>query len=170
MVTTESKKTVQFVPDKLFLNLSRFEVGEQYRSIVNGFPYLTLIQPIDIEGQLLAIGLHRDYHVSHFFLFKTPDAYKKTTTKNLRIFTVVAGKVSGIHGSNARYYRNCINYDNTGKIDSHQNFLHASSVVSAELDAICQTYGVREFPADFLISTVPQSIPIAEEGPIHFNE
>lgn len=158
----EQVKTVQAVPDRLFVALSHYSFGEAFKTKVNGFPNLTLIQPIKIDSQSLAIGIHHDHQVAHFFLFKEPEAYKEQTSENLRVFTVFAGKISGF-GPTA-VFKNRIYYDNIGKVDQQQNYLHASRIIIDELDVILRNWNLTgaELVAEIPIQEVPTLELISE--------
>jgi hypothetical protein len=160
--------TVQFVTDRLFEAISRYSFGDPFRKIVNGFPQFTLIQPVKIDSQNLAIGLNRDFVVSYFFLFDNPDAYKEETNKNHRILTVFAGKVKGLHGKN-QTFKNRVYCDVLSRIDAQQNFLHAITVTLKELDNINRKFNIQDFEQEILVSSLKPLDIITEKKEIIFN-
>lgn len=160
--------TVQFVTDRLFESISKYSFGDPFREFVNGFPQFTLIQPVKIDSQDLAIGLNRDFAVSHFFLFNSPDAYKETTNKNHRILTVFAGKVKGLHWEK-QIFKNRVYCDVLSRIDAQQNFLHAITMTLKELDNINRKFNIQDFQQEILVSSLKPLDIITKEKEIIFN-
>ncbi len=155
------QKTVQFIPDKLFEIFSHYAFGGSFQRFINGFPHLTLIQSIRIDSQDLAIGLHREEYVTHFFLFDSKDAYREKTNKDHRILTVFAGKVEGIV-SRSQIFKNIIYCDVFGKVKNQQNYLHALSMVLAELDVLARKHRIVDFEPLIPLQNVPQQERITE--------
>ena len=147
-------QTVQYVSDKLFEHFSQYSFGDSFHTRVNGFPYLALIQPIRIVSQDLAIGLHREERISHFFLFNKADAYKEKTNKNHRICTVFVGKIEGSL-PDKQFFKNRIYYDIVGKINDQQNYLHVISLILSILDTFVRNTEIQGFTQGLSLSAVP---------------
>lgn len=158
----KNKTTVQFIPDSLFETFSRYSFGDPFKKIVTGFPNLTLIQPIKIDSQDLAIGLHRDVQISQFFLFDSPIAYLEKNHKRHQIITIFAGKAVGLHGTGKQFYKNRIYCDVMAKVKNQQNFLHPLSVVLIELDKLVRKYSIQSFIQGIPLQDVPVLDPIME--------
>jgi hypothetical protein len=146
--------TVQNIPRKVFDEMSLYSLGDPYIALVAGQLYPALIQPIKIDGQELSIGLHNELHISHFFLFRTPDAYKTETSQNLRVLTIFGGKVTGRNGQN-QLFKNRVYYDIIGKVDEQQNFLHASMKILAVLDNLIRTNNTWTLQAVIPLEELP---------------
>lgn len=158
-------KTVQPVTDKVFKEMlvRRYQLGPEYYDLITGYAYPVRIQPIMIDGQLLAMGHHKEFYVSHFLLFSVDDRFKIKTTPDVVIYKITAGKISGMYGA-SEVFENLVWYESKGQVTALQNPLHACRVVKDIFDVIVKRKGIQQYQQQFSIDEIPSLQPYSIEA------
>lgn len=152
-------KTVQSIPDVLFLDLFPHALGKPFVSRVVGFTRPVLFQPVKMDGQSMFMALSRDFLISSFLLFGPDITKAERINKKMAIFIVHAGKIDGLFPR--EIFKNRIYFDVVGKVDAedHQTFLHPVTMVMNKLDILIRKLKLPK-ETKLKASEVPQLPPI----------